>query len=56
MFATIVVIWLSMNSILAAKDTVQSLNDNGYLSVELVSKYNHKDEIKSGKSFPEVYF
>ena len=56
MFATIVVIWLSMNPILAAKDTVQSLKDNGYISVDLVSKYNHKDEIKSGRSFPEVFF
>ena len=49
MLATIVVFWLSMKCILATKDTVQSLNDNGHLSVELISKYNHQDEIQSGK-------
>lgn len=49
-FEIIVVLWLSMNSVIAAKDTVQSSNENGFLSVELLSKYDQKEEIKSGKS------
>ena len=54
-FEIIVVLWLSMNSVIAAKDTVQSSNENGFLSVELLSKYDQKEEIKSGKSHPERF-
>ena len=52
MFKIIVVLWLSMNSVLAAKETVQLSNENGFLSVELIPKYDQKNEIKSGKSHP----